>query len=87
MIEAEEIIQAYRTVFDTSTGQQVLGHMLTELHFFDEIISSEEERVLANYGRKLLNRMGIWNAWNIDEIMRALCRIQPPGQEGQTRQE
>jgi len=73
--EEQKMTEMYRATFDSGVGRNVLAHMLTELHFFDEIISSEEERALANYARKLLNRMGIWKAANVKEIITAFLRI------------
>jgi len=80
----QSIREEYRRTFNSGAGRKVLAHMLTELHFFDEILDNEEERVLANYARKLLNRLGIWNDLNIDELIGAFMQIAPKEEQGQS---
>lgn len=65
----------YRSVFNTEVGRAVLTHILTELHFFDEIISTPEEIALSNYARTLLNRIGAWKGENVKDIVDSLMTI------------
>jgi len=78
----KEIIEAYRRVFTSGAGRKVLGHMLVELNFFDEILNTEEERARSNYARKLLNRIGILNAENIPRVVDALLGVRGEEDKG-----
>jgi len=71
----EAVVEAYRRVFSTPEGRRVLGHMLVELHFFDEIIESPEEIALSNYARRLLRNTGIWKGINIPGIIDAFFEL------------
>lgn len=65
----------YRRVFSTPEGRRVLGHMLVELHFFDEIIDNPEEIALSNYARRLLRNLGIWKGLNVPGIIDAFFEL------------
>lgn len=65
----------YRSTFDTDVGRRVLTHMLTELHFFDEVVS-EEEVILSNYARHILGHLGILRGERIPDIINHLMSIQ-----------
>ena len=80
----QSIREEYRRTFNSGAGRKVLAHMLAEMHFFDEILATEEERVLANYARKLLNNLGIWNDLTIDELIGAFMQIAPKEEQGQS---
>lgn len=67
--------EEYRSVFTSRTGRKVLTHMLAELHFFDEIQLTDEEIILSNYAKRLLNRIGIWKGLNVGEIVNAFLDI------------
>lgn len=79
MTEQDRIMlqDAYRRVFGTPEGRIVLGHMLVELHFLDEVVDNSEEQGLANYARRLLKNCGIWNELNVNEIVNAFMDIHP----------
>lgn len=70
----------YRSTFDTDVGRRVLTHMLTELHFFDEVVS-EEEVTLSNYARRILNHLGILRGERIPDIVNYLMSIKTFGQK------
>jgi hypothetical protein len=76
-----EMVNKYRLVFNTPLGRRVLTHILTELHFFDGILANPEEIALRNYGIILLNRAGVWNAANVEEIVDGLMNISPKKEE------
>jgi hypothetical protein len=67
----------YRKVFGTPEGQIVIAHMLTELHFFDEIIEDPEEIALSNYARRLLMHCRIWNELNVSDLVDKFFGIAP----------
>jgi hypothetical protein len=71
---ADEVKRMYREVFGTRVGREVLGHMLVELGFFNEIVT-DEQKVLANYSRHLLKLMGVLQPKNINDITDALMNI------------
>ena len=71
-----EIRQAYRRVFGTKEGMVVLGHLLTDLHFFDTT-ENEKEQVLSNYARVILKRIGILNEQTIEELVASFMKIHP----------
>jgi hypothetical protein len=81
--DEEEMVNKYRLVFNTPLGRRVLTHILTELHFFDGILANPEEIALRNYGIVLLNRAGVWNAENVEEIVSSLMNISPKRKEDQ----
>jgi len=68
-----EIQKLYRSLFSGKAGRQVLEHMLLELGYFDEI-ETEEQRVLYNYGRRLLVFIGALEAPNLTGIVDYLAR-------------
>ena len=83
----EAVVQDYRLVFYSEIGRRVLGHMLAELHFFDEILDDPEEIALANYARNLLSRLGMWPGYrpeNVGAIVDAFFSInfKPKSQGG-----
>jgi hypothetical protein len=47
--------------------------MLVRLHFFDEIVS-EDERILSNYAKDLLNLIGVWQGINVDYVVQTLLK-------------
>lgn len=77
--QEREVRKAYNLLFNSVHGQKVLSHMLAELHFFDEI-TTEEERILSNYAKRLLSNIGTWQGMNVPEVVKAMLRmpIEPP---------
>lgn len=72
----DDMISLYREVFSGINGKKVLGHMLVELGFFDEVVPGDESAVaLQNYSKHLLFRCGIFKAGNIDFVMEVLFNI------------
>ena len=69
----EEVRKAYNLLFTSPHGQKVLAHMLVRLHFFDEIVS-EDERILSNYAKDLLNLIGVWQGINVDYVVQTLLK-------------
>ena len=70
----EDVLEFYPEVFSGYKGRWVLVHMLKDLYFFDEIINSDEELFRANYARKLLSRIGIWEKLNPKDFIDALFK-------------
>lgn len=69
----EDILEFYPEVFGTYKGRWVLIHMIAkDLHFLDEIISNDEELFRANYARRLMSRIGIWEKLNPKDFIDAL---------------
>ena len=68
-----ELRKAYNLLFTSVPGQKVLAHMLAELHFFNEI-DTEEERVLSNYAKHLLSRIGVWQGINVDHVVQSFLK-------------
>lgn len=64
----------YRHVLGrTQNGQLLLVDILTDTGFFDEEPAATSEQIaLANYGKKLLRKCGVWNKKNRMNIVRAL---------------
>jgi hypothetical protein len=75
----------YRQVFMSGLGTEVLTDLLTRLHVFDEVDTTpkwrrwfrdkNEEVVLANFGKRILGIMGVWQGANALDITQALLRI------------
>lgn len=76
----EEVRKAYNLLFTSPHGQKVLAHMLVRLHFFDEIVS-EDERILSNYAKDLLNLIGVWQGINVDYVVQTLLKAPLNGPE------
>jgi len=76
-LEAEvaerEVRKAYHTLFNSPLGHKVLTHMMVRLHFFDEI-TSEEERVMSNYAKDLLNTIGVLQGFNVGLFVKAIMK-------------
>lgn len=70
----KDVLEFYPRVFGTYEGRWVLVHMLKDLFFFDEIIDSDEELFRANYARKLLSRIGIWEKLDPRDFIEALFK-------------
>ena len=70
----EDIKEAYKRVFKSHEGKLVLAHMLKDLYFFDEIIDNDEELFRANYARKLLSRIGVWEKLHPRDFIDALYK-------------
>jgi len=68
-------ISDFRAVFATEAGRRVLCYLLADMHFFSEIVASEEERVLQNYARRLLAYCGAWRGQNVPRIVDALMGL------------
>ena len=70
----DKLHEDYFKTFSSPHGQAVLGHMLIELHVFDELIDNQEA-VLSNYGRRLLSHIGIVREENIKEIVKLYMNV------------
>ena len=68
-----EIKKAYNLLFTSVHGQKVLAHMLVRLHFFDEIVN-EDERILSNYAKDLLNHIGVWQGINVNHVVQSFLK-------------
>lgn len=57
LIPGSEVIEAYRRIFSTGSGQLVLKHMLAELRVFYGCPNPDDPKqaALQNYGRHLLD--------------------------------
>ena len=80
-----EIKEDFRRTFSSLHGRRVLGFLLADMHFFDEILSSEEERVLQNYARRILVYCGAWRGANVPAIVDALLRLPIEDEQQQKR--
>lgn len=71
-----EIRDSYRRVFSGQAGREVLTHLLSELHFFDEVVT-KEELALSNFARRLLYYVGPWDHRNLEDtsLVAALLSI------------
>lgn len=74
-LEELKVLNAYRSVFHTPEGKQVLAHLLTDLGLFNELEPSEYEVAQHNAGIKILQRLGIIRAENIQSIIDALMNL------------
>ena len=57
--ELQEWKARYRNLFSTPHGMRVLEDMLTELNFFQEVVT-EEDRIKSNYAKRLAYLCGGW---------------------------
>jgi hypothetical protein len=79
----KDIREAYRRVFSTHDGKMVLTHLLSQLHFFDEVVDSHEI-ALSNFSRRLLYFLGVWDSKNLNDqsLIEAFLRIPEKDEEG-----
>ena len=79
----KEVRESYRMVFSSYHGKAVLTHLLSELHFFDEVVEGNEV-VLANFARRLLFFLGVWDSKNLEDqsLIEAFLRIPLKDYEG-----
>jgi len=72
--DEDRLQQDYYLTFSSPHGKRVLSHMLSELHFFDELQDDGEEIVLASYARRVLGHIGIFRAENIEGIVSQIIK-------------
>ncbi len=79
----KEIRESYRTVFSGQEGKAVLTHLLSELHFFDEVVEGQELH-LANFARRLLYFLGVWDHKNLNDqsLIEAFLKIPMKDEQG-----
>jgi hypothetical protein len=70
-----EVRDLYRRVYNTPIGKKVLCHMLVELGFFNTSPASEGAVALQNYGKRILNHMGIWDASQAENIVNQMMSL------------
>jgi hypothetical protein len=75
LTEEMKLINAYRSVFYSPEGRQVLAHLLTDLGLFNELEATEDEVGQHNAGIRILVRLGIIRAENIQTIVNSLLDI------------
>lgn len=64
----------YRQVFTTPQGRAVLTDILNDLGFYN-MHRGEEDVVLTNYARRLLEKVGVWQPQNMYDITDAFLGI------------
>lgn len=71
-----KIRDKYRALFNTDLGVEVLDDMAQECGLYDNI-DTDEERVLFNYFRSILQKIGIFDKIHIksNAIMRKLMEL------------
>ena len=74
-LEGIKLLNAYRSVFYSPEGRQVLAHLLTDLGIFNELEATGEEVAIHNAGIRILVRLGIIRAENIQNIVNALLEL------------
>lgn len=70
----DTIYQDYFLCFSTVPGKKVLSHLLTDLHFFDEV-ESDQEVIEQNIARRILHNVGAFHVEQIDNITGMLIKI------------
>ncbi len=72
----KEIRESYRRVFAGQEGKAVLTHLLSELHFFDEVVDPGEI-ALSNFARRVLFFLGVWDHKNLNDqsLIEAFLKI------------
>ena len=73
--EELKLLNAYRSVFYPPEGRQVLAHLLTDLGLFNELEATENEVANHNAGIRILSRLGIIKAENVQAIVDRLLDI------------
>lgn len=72
--ESKQLREDFRRVFSSEDGQRVLMYILTDLGWFDEA-KDERAQVLQNYGKHLLEIMGILHEFNAREFVKKMFEL------------
>jgi len=73
---SDKLIEEYREVFSSLKGKRVLGHMLTEMGFFDEVNLDDKMAIsLQNYAKHLLYRCGLIRSDVLYDVVSQLFKI------------
>jgi len=74
--DAEDVVvrRRYRQVFSGQDGRYVLACILRDLGFFD-MAHNDEQRVLQNYARHLLEQMGMLHEYNATAFVESLFNL------------
>jgi hypothetical protein len=74
--EQQRLCEAYRAVFNTDLGIIVLDDMAKELGFYSNL-ATDEDRVLFNYFRSVLEKLGIFDYQHVKDaaVMRKLISL------------
>lgn len=75
LTEEVKLLNAYRSVFFSPEGRQVLAHLLTDLGIFNELEATEYEVGQHNAGIRILARLGIIKGDNIQAMVDALLDL------------
>jgi chromosome segregation ATPase len=75
LTEEMKLINAYRSVFYSPEGRQVLTHLLVDLGVFNELEATEDEVGQHNAGIRILTRLGIIRANNMQNIVSTLLDL------------
>ena len=76
-IKEQKLTEAYRTVFNTPYGKAVLTDILNDLGFLSGLIEDEQDRILNNYARTLLRKIGVWQGQNLYYLTDAMLKDIP----------
>jgi len=72
MIDKTQIV--FRSVFGSAEGRKTLGLLLIDLGFFDEA-ETPEQVALRNFAKRLLNKLGIFELYNVNKFVDKLFEI------------
>jgi len=76
---ARELNNLYRSTFATERGQMVLMDILNDCGFFSlEDVTNPQDIARLNVARRILGKMGSWEAVHVAEITRAHVETRNP---------
>lgn len=83
MTPEQHITQLHRLVFfDGKNGSELFAYLLGDMGVFDEDVTEPGEVAVANYGRRILNNLGLVNTKDVgkrtqqlNDIVRELANI------------
>lgn len=67
--------ELYRKVFSSPEGKAVFTDIMNELNFFATDMETQEEVVLNNFAKKMMDKLGIWREHNAFRITDALLNM------------
>jgi len=78
-LDKRDINETYRKVFDSPEGRWVLGDILNDCSFFSlGDMEGASDIARLNVGRRILGKMGIWDAPNAIALISKLLEVPIP---------
>lgn len=75
-----EETKTYRECFLAPAGKRVLTHLLMDMGFWDDNLSTPQDIAVANYAKKIIKRLGCINLNDMEFFTEALLNAPQTGE-------